>query len=127
TPCNGEGIQRCTGGTRGRRVHPECYGLSREIPIILSAQRSKAGSETPFLTLRRKYFSKAILAKCTHLPFLNQVTLRGGICGTATKAAPVSPKSARQNAFHDARAVASVPSISALMLRTMAVTIDSIM
>jgi hypothetical protein len=33
------------------------------------------------------------------LPFFAQVTLRGGICGIATKAAPVSPISAIQTAF----------------------------
>jgi hypothetical protein len=33
------------------------------------------------------------------------LTLRGGICGWATKAAPLSPKSARQTAFQVAFAL----------------------
>ena len=74
-----------------------------------------------------KYFSNAIFAKCTHLPFLDHVTLRGGICGSATKAAPVSPKSARQTAFQVASAIAGLPAISATILAAVADTIDSIM
>ena len=41
--------------------------------------------------LRMKYFSNATLAQCTQRPVLNQVTLRGGICGSAMNAAPLSP------------------------------------
>src|SRR5512137_2047114 len=85
------------------------------------------GSELPVLILRMKYFSKAILARCTHLPFLNQLTLRGGICGSATNAMPVSPRSARHTAFHVALCVAGLPSIASRMLCAVAVTIDSIM
>ena len=53
--------------------------LSRSMPIIFSTYFSKAGSVSPFFILRMKYFSKPTLARCTHLPFLNQLTLRGGI------------------------------------------------
>src|ERR1017187_2557391 len=67
-----------------------------------------------------KYFSKAIFARCTHLPFLDQVTLRGGICGSATKAA-------RHTAFQVASASAGLPAISATILAAVADTIDSIM
>ncbi|EWS64803.1 hypothetical protein Y695_01956 [Hydrogenophaga sp. T4] len=74
-----------------------------------------------------KYFSNATLARCTHLPSLNQLTLRGGICGSATKAAPVSPKSARQTVFQVAWCVGSLPSSSSRMLCAVAVTMDSIM
>ncbi len=81
----------------------------RSMPSALSTYFSNAGSELPVFILRMKYFSKAILARCTHLPFLNQFTLRGGICGSATKAAPVSPMSARQMAFQVALAVAVRP------------------
>ena len=75
------------------------------MPISRITQRSKISSETPLRILCRKYFSNAIFAQCTHLPFLNQVILRGGISDTAMKAAPVSPRSARQKAFHVALAV----------------------
>ena len=63
----------------------------------------------------RKYFSKPILAACTHLPCDDQLTLRGGICGCATKAMPSSPKSARQTAFQVATACGSSPRSSAAM------------
>src|SRR3989338_6118478 len=85
------------------------------------------GSEVPFFILRIKYFSKALLARCTHLPSKNQFTLRGGICGIATNAIPPSPKSARQTAFHVALLVGGLPVSSAWMLCAVAVTIDSIM
>jgi valyl-tRNA synthetase len=75
----------------------------------------------------RKYFSKAIFAQCAHRPFANQVTLRGGICGWAMNTAPVSPKSAMQNAFKVAFALGLCPVSSAVMLLTTALTIDSIM
>ena len=75
----------------------------------------------------RKYFSKATLAMCTHPPLRAQVTLRGGICGKATKATPVSPMSARQIAFQVASAAAGAPAMADWMLRATAVTIDSIM
>ena len=62
------------------------------------------------------------------LPFFAQVTLRGGISGSATNAAPVSPKSARQIAFHVACArSAGLPLNSDAMLSQIALTIDSIM
>ena len=51
----------------------------RTTPISLSTYFSYTGSVLPFFILRMKYFSKPILARCTHLPFLNQLTLRGGI------------------------------------------------
>src|SRR3989344_4318915 len=85
------------------------------------------GSELPDFILFRKYFSKAIFPRCTHLPFLNQLTLRGGICGKATNAAPVSPMSARQMAFHVAVAVAGWPAMLAAIVCTMAETMFSIM
>src|SRR3990167_8862179 len=94
------------------------FSASRTMPKALSTYFSYTGSELPFLILRMKYFSNAILARCTHLPFLNQLTLRGGICGSATKAAPVSHMSARQMAFHVAVAVAGVPAICAAILCT---------
>lgn len=81
----------------------------------------------PVFILRMKYFSKPILARWTHLPFLNQFTLRGGICGSATKAAPVSPMSARQMAFQVAWVSGFSPFSSASMLCTMALTMVSIM
>ena len=74
-----------------------------------------------------KYFSNATLARCTHLPCFAQVTLRGGICGMATNAAPLSPMSARHTAFQVASAVAGLPSMAALMLAASAPTMDSIM
>jgi hypothetical protein len=61
------------------------------------------------------------------LPSLDQLTLRGGICGSAAKAMPLSPKSARHSAFHVARWLGSLPAIWSRMLATVAVTIDSIM
>ena len=73
------------------------------------------------------YFSNAILARCTHLAFLNQFTLRGGICGSATKAAPVSPMSARQIAFQVPLAVAGGPQFVRDVVRDRAVTMVSIM
>ncbi len=87
---------------------------------------SKNGSLTPFFIFIRKYFSSPILARCTHLPFFAQVTFRGAICGSATKAIPVSPMSAKQMAFHVAVSFLASFSISALMLCTEADTIDSI-
>jgi len=99
----------------------------RSIPIVLSTYFSNNGSDVPFFILRRKYLSNAIFARCTHLPFLNQVRLRGGICGIATNAAPVSPISARQTAFQVPVSEGALPLISLLILCTMAVTIDSIM
>src|SRR3990167_6578293 len=85
------------------------------------------GSEVPFFILRMKYFSKAILARCTQYPSPNQFTLRGGIWGRAMKAAPRSPKSARHTAFQVAFWVGLNPSSMARMLWAVAVTIDSIM
>ena len=89
------------------------HSFRRSIPNALRIYFSYIGSEVPFFILRRKYFSKPIFATCTHFPFLNQLTLRGGICGSATKAAPVSPKSARQIAFHVPTFSGSAPSSSA--------------
>lgn len=37
------------------------------------------------------------------VPWLDQLTLRSGICGSATKATPLVPKSARQTASRSAR------------------------
>ena len=85
------------------------YFSSRSIPNALSTCFSYRGSDVPFFILYMKYFSNATLAKCTHLPFLNQLTLRGGICGRATKAAPVSPMSARQIAFQVPWTVSGLP------------------
>src|SRR6185437_8448122 len=81
----------------------------------------------PERILPRKYFSKPILAACTHLPCADQLTFRGGIWGWATKAMPESPKSARQTAFHVGSASAGSPLIRRWMLRAVAVTMDSIM
>ena len=67
------------------------------------------------------------MAAWTHLPCDDQLTLRGGICGCATKAMPSSPKSARQTAFHVAAALGSSPRSSAPMFSAVAVTMDSIM
>ena len=74
-----------------------------------------------------KYFSKAILARCTHLPSENQFTLRGGICRIATNVTPLLPKSASQIAFQVASLSGVPPVSSAWMLYTVAVTMDSIM
>ncbi len=60
------------------------------------------------------------------MPSLNQLTLRGGIWGRATEAAPVSPKSARQMVFQVAWCEGSLPSSSSRMLCAVAVTMDSI-
>jgi hypothetical protein len=49
------------------------------MPSALSTYFSYMGSEVPLRIFRMKYFSNAIFARCTHLPFLNQLTLRGGI------------------------------------------------
>ena len=53
--------------------------------------------------------------------------LRGGICGSATKATPESPKSARHTAFQVASAFGSLAAQSAPIFRAVAVTMDSIM
>src|SRR3569833_3293458 len=79
------------------------------------------------LHLAHEIFLEGHLGEVHHLPFLNQLTLRGGICGRPTKAAPVSPMSARQIAFHVALASAALPLMSAAMFSTMAVTMASIM
>ena len=97
------------------------------MPIAFITSFSYRGSVVPDFILRRKYFSKPTLARCTHLPSANQFTLRGGICGSATNATPVSPKSARHTAFQVARVSGSRPSSAARMLCAAAVTIDSIM
>ena len=55
-----------------------------------------------------------------------QLMLRGGICGSATKATPESPKSARHTAFLWPRPGSS-PRKSAPIFRAVAVTMDSIM
>src|SRR3972149_4469720 len=81
----------------------------------------------PFFIFRRKYFSNPTLARWTQRPFFAHVTSLGGICGIATNATPVSPISARHTAFHVAIAEACLPSIDALMFRTVAVTMLSIM
>ena len=52
--------------------------------------------------------------------------LRGGICGSATKATPESPKSARHTAFQGLGLRLS-PRKSAPIFRAVAVTMDSIM
>src|SRR3546814_3029207 len=69
------------------------------MPSSLSTYFSYTGPVLPDFIFIRKYFSKAILATCTQPPTLVQVTLRGRICGSAPKATPVSPMSARQIAF----------------------------
>src|SRR3546814_10685376 len=78
----------------------------RMMPSSLSTYFSYTGSVLPDFIFIRRYFSKAFLATCTQRPTLVQVTLRGGICGSATKAPPVSPMSARQIAFQVASTVA---------------------
>src|SRR5690606_4781385 len=105
----------------------EARQRARSMPSCLSTFLSYTGSVWPDFIFIRKYFSNATLARCTHLPARLQVTLRGGICGSATKAMPVSPMSARQMAFQVACAVAGSPASSARMFCAMAVTIDSIM
>src|SRR5690606_10112751 len=114
----------------GRAPHPVRPGLhadlNRSMPSAFSTYRSYTVSDVACRTLCRKYFSNAIFARCTHLPFFDHVTLRGGICGMATNAIPVSPMSARQIAFQVAVAVGCSPPSSAAMLRTIAATIDSI-
>ncbi len=69
----------CRAASKSRR---EGY-FSRCMRMMPSRYFSMKGSETPLRTLRRKYFSKAILARCTHLPEVDQLTLRGGFCGRA--------------------------------------------
>src|SRR5690606_21583032 len=91
----------------------------RSMPSSLSTYFSYTGSVWPDFIFIRKYFSNATLARCTHLPARLQVTLRGGICGSATKAMPVSPMSARQMAFQVACAVAGSPASSARMFCAM--------
>ena len=59
------------------RRHADCSRLP--IPIALRIAFSKKGSLTPRFIFIRKYFSRAILARWTHLPFFAQVTLRGAI------------------------------------------------
>src|SRR5665647_342809 len=111
-------------------IAPRCHlplSLSFMMPRAFITIFSKRCSEVPFFILRIKYFSKAILARWTHLPSENQFTLRGGIRGSATKQAPVSPKSARQTAFQVALALGSLPFSSSRMLFAVAVTMDSIM
>jgi hypothetical protein len=61
------------------------------------------------------------------LAFANQLTLRGGICGSATKAAPLSPKSARQTRSRSPLLRRLAASSDRRMLCAVAVTIDSIM
>src|SRR5690606_33891761 len=102
-------------------------GLSRSMPSRPRTYFSYTGSDVRWRILQRKYFSNAMLATCTHLPIFVQVTLRGGVCGSAAKAAPVPPVSARQAAFQVPSKSAGSPARSAWMLRTMVVTIDSIM
>lgn len=60
------GSRRRWGGTLQNR-------LERRIAF------SKKGSLTPRFIFIKKYFSSAIFAKCTHFPFLAQVTLRGAL------------------------------------------------
>jgi len=57
------------------------------------------GATEPVFTLRRKYFSKATLARWTHLPSFAQVTVAWRDLRQRDERAPVSPKSARQIAF----------------------------
>src|SRR5690606_33331303 len=85
------------------------------------------GSEVPFRSLRMKYFSNPAFARWTHLPLDDQLTLRGGICGWATKAMPPSPKSARQTAFQVPTLSGSFPRTILPMLCAVAVTMLSIM
>jgi methyl acetate hydrolase len=54
------------------------------------------------------------------------LTLRGGICGCAMKATPVSPKSARQIAFHVGWASGIWPFSKEPMFIAVAVTIDDV-
>src|SRR6185437_13663312 len=51
-----------------------------------------------------------------------QLTLRGGICGSATNATPLSPKSARQTAFQVASWLASLPAIRSRIFSATACT-----
>src|SRR5690606_6846353 len=74
-----------------------------------------------------KYFSNPTLARWTHLPEDAQLTLRGGICGWATKATPESPKSARQTAFQVPTSSGSFPRRILPRLCAVAVTMLSIM
>jgi hypothetical protein len=80
----------------------------------------------PAPDLAHEVFLEPDLGQWTHLPSLDQLTLRGGICGWATKATPPSPKSARQTAFQVASSAGSLPA-SSLEIGGNAVTMLSIM
>ena len=75
--------------------------------------------------LAQEVLRRATLARCT-TSLDAQLMLRGGICGSATKATPESPKSARHTAFQWPRPRSS-PRKSAPIFRAVAVTMDSIM
>ena len=76
--------------------------------------------------LAQEVFLEGHFPRCTQVPLADQLTLRGGICGWATKATPPSPKSARQTAFQVARAMGRSPRSRLSMFTAVAVTIDSI-
>ena len=62
-----------------------------------------------------KYFFEGDLGQVHPLPFLNQLTLRGGSAAAPTKAAPVSPMSARQIAFQVPFGAVLPPASSAML------------
>ena len=55
-----------------------CYFVLSRL-IVLKNSFSNTGSVDPRLIFLMKYFSNATFAKCTHLPFEDQLMLRGGI------------------------------------------------
>ena len=68
----------------------------RAMPSAFMTYFSNTGSLLPMRILSRKYFSKATLARCTHLPTLAQVTLH--LVGAVHAA---DPGTNDDDAFHD--------------------------
>jgi hypothetical protein len=79
------------------------------MPSMPSARGFRRTARFARRILRRKYFSKPTLASVHPFALDDQLTLRGGICGCATKAMPPSPKSARQTAFQVPDLIDSAP------------------
>jgi hypothetical protein len=115
---NGEAVKTVEIASKHTMLLPAFKGVD--------AVANLADVATGFVNPRIKNFSKAIFAKCIILPFFAQVTLRGGICGIATKAAPVSPISAIQTAFQVGILEGAFLLIMSSILCTTAATIDSI-
>ena len=120
---------RAASAARGWTGDADLHGSQRSslsMPMVLSTY-FRRWVRRAVLHLAEEVLLEGDLGRWTHLPFLNQLTLRGGICGRRRSGTGVAHVGRRQMAFQLPLAVAGCPASSAAMFLTMAVTMVSIM